>query len=80
MKSKLTTLSFLIVLLATSYNSFSQNSTNESAEIKDIVSKKEVSIALLGLDIEFNFTTETNQKQDSLWLVLEQNFPEISRN
>lgn len=40
MNIKLTALSFLIVLFATSYNSFSQNKTNESVEIKSIISKK----------------------------------------
>lgn len=40
MKTKLTVLSFLFVLLTTSYTSFSQNRTNESAEIKNIISKK----------------------------------------
>ncbi|WP_158840241.1 SPOR domain-containing protein [Polaribacter sp. L3A8] len=40
MNIKLTALSFLIVLLTTSYSSFSQNKTNEPAEIKSIISKK----------------------------------------
>ena len=40
MKSILTALLFLSVLLATSYTSFSQNITTETAEIKSIISKK----------------------------------------
>jgi len=40
MKSKLIALTFLIVLVTTSYNSFSQNKTIESAAIKNIISKK----------------------------------------
>jgi hypothetical protein len=40
MKSRFTALLFFIVLVTTSYNSFSQNKTNESAKIKSIISKK----------------------------------------
>lgn len=40
MQSKFTTLTFLIVLLTTSYSSFSQNKTNATTEVKSIISKK----------------------------------------
>ena len=40
MNSKSIALSFLIVLLTTSYSAFSQNETNKSTEIKSIISKK----------------------------------------
>ncbi|MEO9571111.1 MAG: SPOR domain-containing protein [Polaribacter sp.] len=40
MNNKSFYVTFLIVLLATNYAAFSQNSTNKSAEIKSIISKK----------------------------------------
>lgn len=40
MQRKSIKLSFLIVLLATSYSSFSQDKTNETSEVKSIISKK----------------------------------------
>jgi hypothetical protein len=62
MKSKLTALSFLIVLLATSYNSFSQNKTNESAEIKNIVSKKRSFNSTFGFGYRIQLYNGNEQK------------------
>ncbi|OAD46588.1 SPOR domain-containing protein [Polaribacter atrinae] len=62
MKSKLTVLSFLIVLLTTSYNSFSQNKTNESPEIKDIISKKRSFNSTFGFGYRIQLYNGNEQK------------------
>ena len=75
MKSKLTTLSFLIVLLATSYNSFSQNSTNESEEIKDIVSKKRSFNSTFGFGYRIQLYNGSEQKARQFMARFKAEFP-----
>ncbi|WP_218598039.1 SPOR domain-containing protein [Polaribacter sp. NJDZ03] len=77
MKSKLTVLSFLFVLLTTSYNSFSQNKTNESAEIKNIVSKKRSFNSTYGFGYRIQLYNGNEQKARQFMARFKVEFPGI---
>ncbi|MCL7761940.1 SPOR domain-containing protein [Polaribacter sp. Z014] len=76
MKSKFTVLSFLIVLLTTSYTSFSQNKTNETAEIKSIISKKRSFNSTYGFGYRIQLYNGNESKARSIIARFKVEFPE----
>ncbi|WP_299063432.1 SPOR domain-containing protein [uncultured Polaribacter sp.] len=75
MRIKLKPLSFFVVLLTTSYITFSQNKTNETTEIKSIISKKRSFNNTYGFGFRIQLYNGNEQKARAFKARFEAEFP-----
>jgi len=76
MKSRFTALLFFIVLVTTSYNSYSQNKTNKSTKIKSIISKKRSYNKTYGFGYRIQLYNGNEQKARKIKALFIVEFPE----
>lgn len=75
MKSNMIVFLFLFILLTISYSSFSQDRTNETAEIKNIISKKKEFNYIYGFGYRIQLYNGSEQKARSFRAAFRAAFP-----